>query len=80
MTEAEIERGVKEILAKRLNIDIKNINSDSKLVDDLGMDSFGAIEVVFELEDRFKIEISEKDLAEAKRVEDVVKYIYSKKI
>lgn len=79
MKKEEIEKQVKEILAKRLNIEQGKISPESKLVEDLGMDSFGAIEVVFELEDRFKIEIPEKDLAEAKKVEDIVKYIYSKK-
>ena len=29
-----MEKGLKEILAKRLNIDINKISSDSKLVDD----------------------------------------------
>ena len=79
MTEAEIEKQVKEILSGRLNIEIKKINSDSKLVDDLGMDSFGAIELMFELEDKLGIEFPEKDALSLNTVKDLISYIYLRK-
>lgn len=75
MTEVEIEKGVKEILAKRLNISTDKILRNSDFKDDLGMDSFGAIEVMFEIEDRFGIEVQEKELIEIKKVEDMINYI-----
>lgn len=78
MTEAEIEKGVREILAKRLNINIDKISRESILIDDLGMDSFGAVEVMFEIEDRFKIEVNERDLLNIKTVEDMISYIESR--
>ncbi len=71
----EIEKKVIQILSDKLSIDAEKINIESKLVEDLGMDSFGAIEVAFELEDAFGIEIPDKDFAKAKLVKDIIDYI-----
>ena len=67
MNEADIEKGVKEILLKRLDIDPEKILRTSCFKDDLGMDSFGAVEVMFEIEDNFvsnwqKIDIKQKKI------------------
>jgi acyl carrier protein len=78
MAETNIEKGVKEILAKRLNIDENRILKTSNLKDDLGMDSFGAIEVMFEIEDRFGISVEEKDLLDVKIIQDMIDYIAKK--
>jgi len=72
MDREEIEQKVKEILADRLDIDIKKIKSDSDLVDDLGMDSLAAIEVTYAIKDRFGIDIYDGDFSETKRVKDIV--------
>lgn len=73
-TEA-IEKRVIQILADKLDIDAEKIKPESKLMEDLGMDSFGAIEMVFELEEAFGINISDKDLEKIKVVNDVIEYI-----
>lgn len=74
----QIEEGIKEILSKRLDIKKDKIALDSKLDDDLGMDSFGAIEVMFEIEDKFDIEVPEKDLLDVKTVRDMINYIVNR--
>jgi len=48
MDKKEIERKVKDVLADKLNVDIKKINLTSDVVNDLGMDSFMAIELGLE--------------------------------
>lgn len=78
MTEAEIEKGVKEILSKRLSISAEKILKTSYFKDDLGMDSFGAIELMFEIEDKFNINVDEKDLLNIKIVQDIIDYIANK--
>jgi len=75
MNKKEIEKKVKEALVARLNIDVNEIKLDSFLVEDLKMDSFGTVEVAFELKDKFGIEIPEEDFKKIKRVEDIVEYI-----
>ena len=79
MTYAEIEATVKEVLAKQLTMDVAKINLDSRLVEDLGIDSFGSVEVAFELEEKFDIKIPDAALYEAKTVKNIVDYIASVK-
>ena len=71
----EIEKKIKEILARELGIKIENITPEKRLVEDLGMDSFAAIELMFELEDELSIEIADKELVKIKTVSDIVSYI-----
>lgn len=74
----EIERKVKEILVKELGVKIENITSEKRLIEDLGMDSFTAIELMFELEDGMGIEIPEKETLKLVIVKDVIDYIISR--
>jgi acyl carrier protein len=79
MTYSEVEATVKEILAKQLTMEVGKINLDSRLVEDLGIDSFGSVEVAFELEEKFELKIPDAALYEAKTVKDIVDYIASQK-
>ena len=74
----EIEKNVKEILAKELGVKIENITLEKRLVEDLGMDSFASVELLFEMEDRLEIEIPEIDARQFRTVEDVIAYITSR--
>ena len=80
MTYTDIETTVKEILAKQLTMDVAKINPDSRLVEDLGLDSFGSVEVAFELEEKFDIKIPDAALYEAKTVKNIVDYISTLKV
>jgi len=74
----EITLQVEKILADKLNLGAKKVGLDSQLVNDLGLDSFGSIEVVFELEEKFGLKIPDEDIAQAKTVRDIVDYISAK--
>ncbi len=71
----EIEQTVKEILAKQLKIDPANIKSDALLAEELGLDSFGALESAFEMEEKFGIQIPNEALYNVKTVKDIVDHI-----
>jgi len=73
-----IEMQVRRILADHLDLDVGKIKKTAVLADDLGVDSFSSIEIVYELEDKFGVEIPEKDLADVKTVDDIVNYISSR--
>jgi acyl carrier protein len=79
MTYSDVETTVKEILAKQLTMDVAKINLDSRLVEDLGIDSFGSVEVAFELEEKFSLKIPDAALYEAKTVRHIVDYIAGQK-
>lgn len=73
----EIERKVKEILSKAVNIDADKISLEQRLLEDLGVDSFASIELVFELEDKTGLTIPDADAINFKTVGDVISYIRS---
>ena len=65
---------VRALLAKYLKIAPETITADSKL-DELGLDSLGALELVFELEEEFRVKVPDeriKDLVTVKSVCDGV--------
>ena len=78
MDKKEVEKKVKEILADVLDIDIKKIKLDSDLVDDLGMDSFLAVEVMFELKEKLGVDVYDNEFAKVEKVNDIVEGIYAK--
>lgn len=75
MTDTNVEQTVKEVLAQQLNIDINTIKLESRLSEDLGLDSFGAVEMAFALEEKFGLKISDDAIYTAKIVQDIVDYI-----
>lgn len=81
MTDQEIEQKVKELLSKKFAIDIGKITSASRLAQDLGVDSFGAVELMFELEEAFGLKIADSDIDKIRTVQDIVVYLaaWSKK-
>lgn len=66
---------VKKILADHLEMDEAEINADTTL-DELGVDSLDAVEIVMELEDEFGIEIQSDEIGNF--VKDFVDYIETK--
>jgi acyl carrier protein len=54
------------------------VSEQSHLVADLGIDSLGVMEVIADIEDKFKISIPDEALREVDTIEDVAKAIESK--
>ena len=75
MDKKDIEQKVREILANKLEIPQGKITPESKLTDDLGMDSFSAVELNFEIEEKCGIEIPEQEMLKIKTVGDIVRYL-----
>ncbi|UTY38304.1 acyl carrier protein [Allocoprobacillus halotolerans] len=69
---------VKDALVESLNIDGEGITLESKLKEDLDIDSLAAVELSLDLETEFDVEISDEELAALVTVEDIVKLIESK--
>lgn len=73
-TEARVREEVIEILKPHVQGDAALADSSS-LVGDLGIDSLGVMEVVADLEDKFKLQIPDDALREVETVGDVAKAI-----
>jgi len=75
MTNQEVEQKVISILAKKLGVELGKIGSETRLAQDLGVDSFGAVELMFEIEEAFGLEIADSDIENVRTVNDIVGYL-----
>ncbi|MCM8827467.1 MAG: acyl carrier protein [Candidatus Omnitrophica bacterium] len=80
ISKEEVISKIKEILSDRLGVDIKKIDLDSNLVEDLGMDSFKAVEIIFQIKEYFKVQIPQRDfLSKISKVREIVNYVWESK-
>lgn len=70
-----VEQTVRDVLAKQSKRDAATLKPEASLTEDLGLDSFAALETAFELEEKFSIQIPNEALANVKTVKDIVDYI-----
>ena len=69
------ESKVKEIIAKELEVDVKQLTPEAKFIEDLGADSLDTVELIMALEEEFGIEVPDEQAEKLLTVGDVVKYI-----
>ncbi len=67
-----------EVIAETINCDIDSLCENTKLHEDIGIDSLDAVELNMALEEKFDISISDEELAELKTVSDVVSIVLAK--
>ena len=62
MATTNLEQDVKELIAEIIEMEPNEIDPDAHLVEDLGMDSMMALEILASLEKKYKIKLPEEDL------------------
>ena len=62
MTREEVISGVCECVAASLEIPVASVGEQDRLIDDLGAESLDILDLVFQLEQRFKVSISPRDI------------------
>jgi len=77
MTREDIMAKLSEILKDR-GFDVEGISEDSKLVEDIGLDSLDLVDLTMDIEDAFSIQIPDEDLPKLDTVGKVVDYIIEK--
>ena len=75
MTTQQIEDKVKGVLSKKFDIPLEKIELQTRLAEDLGVDSFGAVELMFELEEAFGLKIPDAEIEHVRSVNDIVAYL-----
>lgn len=75
MDRSEIEKRVKNIVKQQLHLKDKAVKCDSSLMYDLGADSLDIVELTFELESMFNINISDEDTEKFATINDIIRYI-----
>ena len=66
---------VKKIVVEHLGVDESKVTDKANINDDLGADSLDAIELCMAVEEEFKIEITDAEIATIQTVEDIVKLV-----
>jgi acyl carrier protein len=75
MSEATILQKVREIVARKLNVEPGRVQAETRLAEDLGVDSFGALELMFEIEEAFELKIADDDIEHIRSVNDIVQHL-----
>ncbi|MFY9589166.1 acyl carrier protein [Rickettsia endosymbiont of Halotydeus destructor] len=70
-----VEQDVIEIVSNKLGVKKENITAESRFKEDLKADSLDTVELMMEIEGKYKIEISDDNASKILTVADVVEYI-----
>ncbi|MEK6563998.1 MAG: acyl carrier protein [Candidatus Omnitrophota bacterium] len=73
----EIEKQVAKSLENVIGVKKGNIKLEQRLREDLGVDSFSSLELLFELEDSLGIKIPDAEAKKMATVRDVAAYIHN---
>lgn len=73
-----IEEKIIKIIAQTLNKDESTIHPDSKLVEDLRMESLDFVQILMEIEAAFNCTVPDDNAGKFRIVGDVVKYVKEK--
>ena len=77
-TPESVSAGLAEILRDDMNVDIKRVTRESRLIDDVGLDSVAFAVGMVAIEDRFGVALSEEDLLSSETVGDLEDAITAK--
>jgi acyl carrier protein len=75
MTREDVLNLVRDHLAEELEVDREAIGETTRFKDDLEADSLDLYELVMELEDRYRIKVSEEEAARIETVGDAVSFV-----
>ena len=67
-----VEDDIRNLVAGILELEPSQIDGEARLVQDLGMDSMMALEIIASLEKRYKIRLPEQELQEVKTLQRVI--------
>lgn len=66
---------IKIIIAEQAEIDDVNSLTTETVLEDLGLDSLDAVEIIMSLEEEFEIEVDDEAFANVKTIGDVAYYL-----
>jgi acyl carrier protein len=75
MTRDEIFAQIRETLVENFEIDPAAIKPESKLIDDLGLDSIDAIDMAVRIQQMTKSRVEEDELRKLRTVDDTVNLV-----
>jgi acyl carrier protein len=70
-----IELQVRKIVAQKFDVALEQVTVDTNLASELGLDSFAAVELMFELEEAFGLKIPDSKIEHIRTIRDIVVYL-----
>jgi len=70
-----LEKELKTIVADIVEIDEDKVTSDAKFVEDLGMDSMMALEILATIEKKYQLKIPEENLTRITNLQQVMELV-----
>jgi acyl carrier protein len=64
-----------EYLSQRFGVALEKIKPESKMFDDLGLDSIDALDMLALLDKQYRIRVNEEQARKIRTVEDAVQYV-----
>lgn len=77
-TTESVSDGLATIMREDMNVDTKRVTRESRLIDDVGLDSVAFAVGMVAIEDRFGVALSEEDLLTSETVGDLEDAILAK--
>lgn len=74
----KIKEEVKQLIAEIAEIDPSEIKEDSAFVEDLGIDSMMALEIVASLEKKYKVTVNEEEIPNIRSLKDIYSILEKK--
>ncbi len=65
----------KEIICQYVDVEPEKITEDARFMEDLGFNSYDFMSLVGEIEEKYDIEVNERDVVQVKTVGDAIEYI-----
>ena len=79
MKRDEVLETVKKLMGKvMMTLSHAQVKEEDRLIDDLGMDSMAAVDLVFALEDNYQIQITDEEAGNVKTVHEVIDLVLQK--
>jgi acyl carrier protein len=75
MDSSEVTARMRKILSEKLNVPVERIVPEASLRDDLGMDSFASVEILFEIEEAFNVNVPQDDVSGIKTFGDMMAFV-----
>lgn len=68
---------LREVICNYVDAEPEDIQEDSRFVEDLGFTSYDFMSMVGELEERYDVEVDEREVVNISTVEEAIKYMES---
>ena len=66
---------IKEILSKYIDTNLEEVTLETRLAEDLGLNSYEFMSVIGEIEEEFDVELDEREIVKLISIADLLDYI-----